>query len=320
MHQPLKLFSLLLLVLLLGGCAAPLQLPPEVAELPERVELVEVPFFPQLEYQCGPAALATMLGQREIMTTPGQLKERVFLPGRQGSLQVELVAAARQHGMLVYPLDAQLDAILAEVAAGNPVLVLQNLAFSWYPRWHFAVVVGYDRAGQQLILRSGVTRRWVADFASFDATWARGGRWAVLTLPPDTLPARVQLQPWLQAAADLEQTAQMGAASQAYASAVQRWPQDGLAWFALGNAHYAMADTQAAQAAFLRSLELEPSLAPGWSNLAHVLAEHGCAAQAEHALHCARVLAPDETRFLRSLPKQGRSSGLCAELPACPQG
>jgi tetratricopeptide (TPR) repeat protein len=319
MHQPLKLFSLLL-VLLLGGCAAPLRLPPEVTGLPERVELVEVPFFPQQEYQCGPAALATMLGQREIMTTPGQLKERVFLPGRQGSLQVELVAAARQHGMLVYPLDAQLDAILAEVAAGNPVLVLQNLAFSWYPRWHFAVIVGYDRAEQQLILRSGITKRWITDFASFDATWARGGRWAVLTLPPDTLPARVQLQPWLQAAADLEQTAQMDAASQAYASAVQRWPQDGLAWFALGNARYAMADTRTAQAAFLRSLELEPSLAPGWSNLAHVLAEHGCAAQAEQALRCARVLAPDEARFLRSLPTQGHSSALCAALPACPRG
>ena len=75
-------------------------------------------------------------------------------------------------------------AVLAEVAAGNPVLVLQNLAFDFYPQWHFAVVVGYDRRERTLILRSGTTRRLVDDFASFDQSWARGGRWAVLALPP----------------------------------------------------------------------------------------------------------------------------------------
>ena len=87
------------------------------ALLPPAVELVDVPFFAQEDYQCGPAALATMLNQRGVLTTPGALKDKVYIPSREGSLQVEMVAAARNHEMLVYPLQPRLEAVLAEVAA-----------------------------------------------------------------------------------------------------------------------------------------------------------------------------------------------------------
>ena len=127
-----------------------------------------------------------------------------------------MVAAARNHEMLVYPLQPRLEAVLAEVAAGNPVLVLQNLAFDWYPQWHFAVVVGYDRRERTLILRSATTRRLEDSFNSFDRTWARGGRWAVVTLPPERLPAQVDMHVWMKAANDLEQTGNAQPARRAY--------------------------------------------------------------------------------------------------------
>ena len=321
MHQPAlkcRVLALGLAALLLGGCARAPLLPPDAARLPLRVELGAVPFFPQADYQCGPAALATMLGQRGLSVAPAQLRERVFLPAREGSLQVELVAAAREHDLLVYPLAPRLDALLAELAAGNPVLVLQNLAFSWYPRWHFAVVVGYDRERGELILRSGTTRRWVTDFASFDATWARGGRWAVLTLPAQRLPAGAELRPWLRAAGDLQQTGHGLAASEAYRTAVRRWPEQGLAWFALGNARYATGNAAEAAEAWRRAVTVEPQLAAAWGNLAQVLAEQGCAGRADHAQRCAQRLAPQESRFREVLPQVVAGTS-CASLPDCPR-
>ena len=92
-------------VLLLSGCAA---LWPQTAELrealpqglPERVELKEVPFFPQTEYQCGPAALATALAAAGVKVTPEDLVSQVYLPERKGSLQIEMLAAARRHGLV----------------------------------------------------------------------------------------------------------------------------------------------------------------------------------------------------------------------------
>src|SRR5262245_55328277 len=117
--------GLVALALILTGCAGqqPL-LCPQSDRLPQRVELIQTPFYPQEIYQCGPAALATVLVQRGVKTSPEALAPKVYLPARQGSLKLELVAAARQHGMLVYPLEPNLDALLVQVAAGNPVLVM----------------------------------------------------------------------------------------------------------------------------------------------------------------------------------------------------
>ena len=235
LHQPLiRQLALLFSFVVLGACArAPVVLIGS-AELPERVELEGVPFFPQDDYQCGPAALATMLAQRGVDTGPEQLVERVYLPSRKGSLQVEMVAAARAHDLLVYPVEPRLEALLVEVAAGNPVLVLQNLAFDRWPRWHFAVVVGYDLTTQTIVLRSGTTRRWKGSFRQFERSWAKGDRWARVTVTPDQLPRAAKETVWLKAASDLEQTGRVDAARQAYTAAAERW-SSGLPLFALAN-------------------------------------------------------------------------------------
>ncbi|WP_271409073.1 PA2778 family cysteine peptidase [Pseudomonas sp. Q1-7] len=309
---------LVVLALCLAGCAGrqPV-LPPESERLPQRVELTGTPFYPQEIYQCGPAALATVLVQRGVRTSPEALVPQVYLPARQGSLKLELVAAARQHGMLVYPLEPNLDALLAQVAAGNPVLVMQNLGLDWLPRWHFAVVVGFDRSRDELVLRSGTEKRWVTDLRSFDRTWQRAERWAVVTLPADRLPAEARLQAWIKAASDLEETAQRPVAERAYRTAAAHWPKEPLPLFALANARYAEGDRDGAEQALRESLKRRPDYALGWFNLSEVLNEKGCAVQAGQARACARQLAPDDPRLAAPLGAVAAGKGRCRALPVC---
>ena len=218
----------------------------------------------------------------------------------------------------LYPLRPRLEDVLSEVAAGNPVLILQNQGLDWLPVWHFAVVVGFDRQRHELILRSGITERMVIDFTAFDVTWARSKRWAVLTLPADRLPATAQPTAWLRAAHDLEETGQPALAEQAYRKATQAWPQDALGWFALANAQYAGGHLAEAESALRQSVGARPDFAAGWYNLGNVMGERGCPQQAREAGSCAARLAPADSRFSVAPAGTANPSARCESLPACP--
>lgn len=292
-----------LLMILLAGCSS-LRLTPPIAEPPEdippSVELTATPFFPQEQHHCGPAALAILLNQRQLAVTPEKLAERSYLPGRQGSLQVELTATARQYGLLVYPLDGQLNDLLREVAAGNPVMILQNQAFRWFPRWHYAVVVGYDLARKRLILRSGREKRWITSFQTFMNTWQRADNWSIVTMPPDAVPATAREHPYLSAANDLESTHHSDAAHQAYLAAVKRWPESSLAWLALGNSAYSEKAWHLAVEAFQSAVKLDPENPAAWNNLAYALLADKRADEALSAIGHALAISPDDPNLIDS--------------------
>src|SRR3990167_1837018 len=91
------------LLIWLGGCAtqqtqALLETHPW--QLPQQMELDEVQFYQQDVYQCGPASLAMVLDAGGVKVTPQELTPQVYLPGREGSLQVEMLAATRRNGLL----------------------------------------------------------------------------------------------------------------------------------------------------------------------------------------------------------------------------
>ncbi len=287
----------LVLAVLLAGCATQPQWPAVAVgdanvRLDRTVLLDRVPFHPQERYQCGPASLAMMLNSRGLNRDPDDLKELVYLPGRRGSLQVELVAAARSHDLLVYPLDGTLDTLLTEVAAGNPVLVMQNLRLSWWPQWHFAVVIGFDADDRRIILHTDTREAHRETVEVFMATWSRAENWAVVMVPPDELPATAEPVDYLIAASDLESTNRFEAANQAYQTAEQAWPDQPAAVLGQGNIAYSRQDWAAASRHYQRLTNKFPDVAAGWNNLAHALAQQGCAVSARNAAACAAQLNP----------------------------
>jgi tetratricopeptide (TPR) repeat protein len=293
-------------VLLLGGCATP-----QVAmldarwptELPAQVELADVPFFPQEDYECGPAALAMVAHAAGVDVTPQALVNQVYLPGRKGSLQPEMLAATRRQGLLAYPLKPKVEDILREVAAGHPVLVFQNLAFSIYPVWHYAVVMGFDRERHVLLLHSGRTERMEISMFAFERTWARGQYWAMLALKPGQLPATGEPQAYTAAAATLERTDARGA-QQAFAAALQRWPDDRAALLGAGNTAYALGQRDAAAKAYRQAVLKHPDFADGWNNLAQVLLELNRRQEASQAI--ARAVALGGERLPAYLALQAK--------------
>ncbi|WP_286164416.1 PA2778 family cysteine peptidase [Azoarcus sp. DN11] len=267
---------------------------PATGPLPERAEQTNAPFYPQDDYQCGPAALATALGSAGLRRSPEELRDEVYLPARQGSLQPEMLASARRSGAVAYRLAPEPQALLKELAAGHAVVVLQNLRFDWVPVWHYAVAVGYDMPARQVVLRSGREQRLVMDFDAFDRSWAKSDRWAFVALSPDRLPATANETGYVAAVVALERVAP-AAAETAYRTALAAWPRNLLARIGLGNTAYRRGDRDAAEAAFRQAAADHPEAGDAWNNLAQVLHERGQDSAARDA--AARAVATGGPRL-----------------------
>jgi hypothetical protein len=262
--------------LALAACSV---LAPALPEDPAR-ELTRVPFFPQTIHQCGPAALATVLTWSGAPTTPEELAPQVYIPQRQGSLALELVAATRRAGRIPYPLQPDPSALLAELRAGTPVLVLQDLGLAWLKRWHYAVVIGFDAERDLLILRSGTERRRLESRERFIDSWERGGRWALVAMPPERLPASATPQDVVRTLENSGNLLPAGTIARAYAAAASRWPSDATLLFAAANQAYGGALLDDAERLYRQLLAAEPHHVAGRNNYANLLIDRGCVAAA----------------------------------------
>ena len=292
----------LTLCMVLAGCSlTPSDYLSRSPKRPSKALIEDVPFFAQDELQCGPASLAMALNWSGVAVEPSNLTPEVFTPGLKGSLQNSLIGSARRHGRVAYPI-AGIEPLMTEIAAGHPVIVLVNLGFSWYPQWHYAVVIGYDQAKQEIILHSGPTAGEILGFRTFNNIWQRSDYWGLLILPPERLPKNVEEDKWLTAVAGLENTGQWQAATTGYATALKSWNRSFIAWMGLGNSKYNLGDLNASADAFQQAILLQPENGMAYNNLAHVLAEQGKLDEAlSAAQHAVKLSGPLQDTFRQTL-------------------
>jgi hypothetical protein len=303
-------FAALCALCCLGGCItlpqseALRETPP--TGLPPRVELTQVPFHRQDDFLCGPASLAMVFNAAGISSASVEsLTPMVYLPGRQGSLQAEMLGATRRTGLVAYTLAPKLEDVLREIAAGTPVVVLLNLAFKLLPVWHYAVIMGYDLDKREVIVRSGKRERDEWSFGFLEYFWQESGYWSMLALPPGRLPATAREADTAAAAAALEQAGRINEARETYRALLARWPDNLVGLIGQGNVEYTLKDMAAAERAFRRASEAHPQSAVAFNNLAHVLAILGRLADAEAAARTAVALGgpslPEASKTLEAI-------------------
>ncbi len=296
------LASSLLLIGLIAGCATPqvvTDLRRDASGLPRSAELADVPFFPQEEYYCGPAALAMVLAWSGLAVTQDEIGPQVYTPGREGTLQSDILAGARRNGRLAVEVN-DLRSLLTEVAAGHPVLVFQNLGLSSLPQWHYAVAIGYEFDPGNIVLHSGLEERRAVAFEVFERTWTRAGHWALVVTAPDRLPATASLDAVLTAAVAIERVGRPADAAAAYAAIARKWPDSYAAWMGLGNSRFALEEFAAAEGAFRSAIQAQPGAPQAWNNLAYALAEQGRRAEAIAAAERAVALGGSASEQYRA--------------------
>lgn len=282
----------------LAACSSQLQYTELEASRPDWLAdaftISDMPFFAQDEFQCGPAALAMMLGANGISTTPADTKPLVYVPDRQGSFQPEMIAAARSFGLLAYELEPSLSDLIYEIASGHPVLVLQNLGLSLAPQWHFAVAKGFDLENDRLILNSGEIEDYSLSIRTFERTWQRADYWSVVIVEPGVLPTTANPNDYFVALAGLQRNSPTNPDLDAgFVRGLEEWPEDRNLLMGYGNF---LADTDELYGAtdvFSETINLYPQYGPAHNNMAEVLMRLGRLDEALYHVQAAITLEDD---------------------------
>lgn len=244
-----------------------------------------------------------------LSTTQEEMAKQVYTPGRAGTLQSDILTAIRRNGRLAFSIHSLPD-LVAEISEGHPVLVFQNLAFDWYPKWHYAVAFGYDLDAGTLLFHSGLEAREVIDLTTFERTWRRAGYWAVVVLPPNQLPVAANERTAIEAATNLVRVKHYSEAAVAYSTIAKRWPQSFVAYIGLGNARYALSEWSQAERAYRTAIAISPGTASAWNNLAYALAKQGRRDEAIDAARKAMVLGDANAEIYRDTLKEMSAGGI----------
>ena len=206
-----------------------------------------------------------MLGHLGKQVPVAELSSQSFTPGKKGSLQSDVISSVRRQGFIPAPVDT-FENLLLELNAGNPVLVLQNLGFSWAPRWHYAVAVGYDLEESEIILHTGSDSYKRLGLFTFEKTWKRSENWGLLILRPGQLPVTVSEVELLKSTAHFEKMSFWKEAQASYESILKKWPGSLGALIGLGNVYSNKKDFKAACKFLQTATELHPESPEAWHN------------------------------------------------------
>ena len=218
---------------------------------------------------CGAASLATLLSFAGRPVDEKTLAAATYTPGRHGALSVEMLAAARRQGLLALQLQPEMADLLDQLQAGRPVLVLENRALSFWPRYHYAVISAWDARQREWVLHSGAPHPERLPMPVFERIWMRAGGFAMVVIDPYHLPPDLPLEQLLRAATDLERV-QPAAALAAYEQLALRAPADARLPLLAGNALRELGRLKAAERSYRASLALQTSW-QAMNNLADLL-------------------------------------------------
>lgn len=151
----------------------------------QKKTLLDVPFYPQQTYQCGPAAMASVVNywgrpdSPEI--TPETIADKMFSKAARGSLTLDMYLYAAENDFETRQGATNVLEIKSRVDSGEPVIVLVDNGFWVVRRGHYLVVVGYSDSG--FFVHDGYTKNTFVSFEDFEKRWSRTGHWALIMHP-----------------------------------------------------------------------------------------------------------------------------------------
>ena len=149
------------------------------------VIIEDVPFFSQVDYQCGPASLAGVLSYYGEIVSPDEIAESIYRQNIRGTVSLDMVLYARQRGFASKWYKGSTDEILRAVDSSNPIIVMIDLGFSVARAYHYMVITGYSFTG--VIANTGTTPQKLISWERFMSQWEKTKNWTLLITPKEAV-------------------------------------------------------------------------------------------------------------------------------------
>ena len=175
---------LILYLCFLNGCSTGAK-ELHIARPSQTVLIKDVPFFPQLDYQCGPASLAGVLNYYGDTVTPDEIAEAIYRQKIRGTVSLDMVLYARQRGFTSKWYEGSMDDIVRAVDSGSPLVVMIDLGFSLARAYHYMVITGYSFEG--VIANTGTTPQKLISWERFMSQWEKTHNWTLLVTPKEAV-------------------------------------------------------------------------------------------------------------------------------------
>jgi predicted double-glycine peptidase len=156
-----------------------------IARPSQAVLIKDVPFFPQLDYQCGPASLAGVLSYYGDNVGPDEIAESIYRENIRGTVSLDMVLYVRNRGFASKWYKGNTDDIIRAVDRGNPVIVMIDLGFSLARAYHYMVITGYSFKG--VIANTGTTPQKLISWEQFMSQWEKTHNWTLLITPKEAV-------------------------------------------------------------------------------------------------------------------------------------
>jgi ABC-type bacteriocin/lantibiotic exporter with double-glycine peptidase domain len=177
-----RLFSIFIVCLLYGCSSVNTPVLP-----PDGALLSGVPFFRQDDFQCGPSALATVIGYWYARKNTGKrlshddVVAAVYSPGAGGVLGIDLELYAKRLGFDTTQYSGSIADIRANIKKETPLIILVDYGYLMYQNNHFMVTTGYTDDG--IVVNSGRKQNEIIPDRELEKIWRKTGFWSLRIQP-----------------------------------------------------------------------------------------------------------------------------------------
>lgn len=275
----IRLFVLSSCSLFLAGCATSFTsrvTPPSVFETHESLYLEKVPSVNQKAYQCGPAALESVIRYWGGSADADSIGQAIYGPKTRGVLNFTLAQYMKMAGFWTEVHEEQTEEDLKRwLRKGIPPIVMLDTGTLWVRTYHFVVLKGFDDRSNIFYANTGVPETQSITYAEFVRRWKKADRWSLIAAPPEKVDWDLDEARSIELALIFEKRGDLIQAERWTKSALNKNPESLTAKFNLANIYSRSNQAEQAKTIYQELLNKNPGRPELSNNLAWIYYEEG---------------------------------------------